>query len=285
MKFAKYHGLGNDYLVIHPQDVGPEWTLDQPGARHLCDRHYGLGSDGILLGPLDSETCDFGLKIFNSDGSEAEKSGNGLRIFARFLWDLGVVGEEPFSVETAGGEVSCQVRQDGREVQVEMGKVCFDSEAIPVLGEPREVLREIIEVDGEVLTFCGASLGNPHCVVLFNAPRPEDARRFGPLIETASRFPDRINVQFMDVVDRNNIRIEIWERGSGYTLASGSSSTASAAVARRLGLCDSAITVHMPGGNLQLQFDDDFRATLIGPVVRVGSGEADLEMFEAPLVG
>ena len=285
MKFSKYHGLGNDYLVIHPEALGPGLSLSLERARHICDRHFGLGADGILLGPLESEACDFGLRIFNSDGTEAEKSGNGLRIFARHLWDEGRVKDQPFTVETAGGVVSCRVGSGGREVRVEMGQVRFDSGAIPVTGEPREVLNEQIEVDGEVLTFCGASVGNPHCVVLADSPTPEDARRFGPLIENDPRFPNRINMQLMKVLDRRNIQIEIWERGCGYTLASGSSSTAAAAVARRLGLCGSEITVHMPGGRLNLQFDDDFRATLIGPVVRVCSGEADEEMFEVAWQG
>jgi diaminopimelate epimerase len=161
-----------------------------------------------------------------------------------------------------------------------MGRVSFDSTKIPVAGSRREVLRERIEVGGRVFEYCAATVGNPHCIVLCDNPTPEDARRYGPPIETDARFPNRTNVQFMQVLDRGSIRIEIWERGAGYTLASGSSSTAAAAVAKRLGLCDSDILVHMPGGSLHIRLSDDFAATMSGPVVRICSGTMDRGMFE-----
>lgn len=270
MKFTKYHALGNDYLVIHPNEIDGE--LSPQLIRLICHRNYGIGSDGILLGPLPSQSCDFQLKIFNPDGSEAEKSGNGLRIFARFLWDEETVGDEKFSVETLGGAVACLVQKNGQSVEVEMGLVCFDSAAIPVAGTPHEVLEESFEIDGEILKFCAASVGNPHCVVLVDDPTSEMAHRFGPLVENHPSFPNRTNVQFMKVLNRQEIQIEIWERGAGYTLASGSSSTAAAGVARKLGLCDSEITVRMPGGSLQIQFDADFYAKMTGPVTKVCSG-------------
>lgn len=278
MKYVKYHGLGNDYLVIHPSDVVGD--LDTSRVQLICDRNYGIGSDGILLGPLHSDTCDFRLRILNPDGSEAEKSGNGLRIFSRYLYDLGLVHEKPFTVETLGGAVKCHVRDRGKTVTVEMGKVSFLSTLIPVAGEEREVLREYMDVSGTTFEYCAATVGNPHCVILSKHVSPELARQYGPLIETDSRFPRRTNVQFLQVLDRQNIRIEIWERGAGYTLASGSSSTAAAAVAYRLGLCDSIVTVHMPGGVLAIQFSEDFAATMSGPVTRVCEGTMDQEMFE-----
>jgi len=278
MKYTKYHAIGNDYIVIHPADLKNEISQDM--IRLICHRNYGVGSDGLLLGPLESQSCDFGLRIFNSDGSEAEKSGNGLRIFARSIIDKSLTSEFTFTVETFGGAVSCEVSPDGRSVKVEMGKVSFDSTIIPVKGAPREVLNETIEIDGHSFKFCAATVGNPHCVVLSNHPTPEEAHHYGPLIEVNPRFPNRTNVQFMSVMNRNNIRIEIWERGAGYTLASGSSSTAAAAVAHRLGLCDSDITVHMPGGQSKIQFDDDFTATMTGPVTKVCDGNIADEMFE-----
>lgn len=278
MKYSKYHALGNDYIVIRPADLQSEFGPDV--IRLICHRNYGIGSDGILLGPLDSKSCNFGLRIFNPDGSEAEKSGNGLRIFARSLWDEGLVDDKPFTVETLGGVVTCEVSADDKSVKVEMGKVSFDSTIIPVEGAPREVLNETIEIDGHNLKFCAATVGNPHCVVHSKEPSPEEAHRYGPKIEIDSRFPHRTNVQFMQVLDRSNIRIEIWERGAGYTLASGSSSAAAAAVAHRLGLCDSDITVHMPGGQIKIQFDDDFAATMTGPVTKVCDGNIADEMFE-----
>jgi diaminopimelate epimerase len=277
MKYAKYHALGNDYIVIDPAKIQDKLSEDM--IRRICHRNYGIGSDGILLGPQDSQVCNFRLQIFNPDGSEAEKSGNGLRIFARYLWDEGRVGGKPFTVETLGGAVTCEVGPDGRNVKVEMGEVRFDSTAIPVAGVPREVLNEEIEIDDQVLKFCAATVGNPHCVVLSKHPTSEEARRFGPLIETEPRFPNRINVQFMQVIDRNNIRIEIWERGAGYTLASGSSSTAAAAVAHKLDLCGPDIMVHMPGGRLHIRFYDGFFATMSGPATKICDGVMAEEMF------
>ena len=160
-----------------------------------------------------------------------------------------------------------------------MGKVSFRSQDIPVRGDSREVINEQIAVADKVFQYCAASVGNPHCVIL-DAPVSKDtACRYGPLIETDSRFPERTNVQFMKILGRNDIQIEIWERGAGYTLASGSSSCAAAAVARRLGLCDSDITVHMPGGELQIALADDYAVTMTGPVVKVCEGVISDELF------
>ena len=278
MKYVKYHGLGNDYILIHPTDV--DGNLDPRQVQLICDRNYGIGSDGILLGPFHSDTCDFRLRILNPDGSEAEKSGNGLRIFSRYLWDQRLVHENPFTVETLGGAVVCHVHDSGKAVTVEMGEVSFLSTKIPVVGEEREVLREHMDIAGTTFEYCAATVGNPHCVILCNEVSAELAHHYGPLIETDSLFPNRTNVQFLKIIDRQNIQIEIWERGAGYTLASGSSSTAAAAVAYRLGLCDPAITVHMPGGNLTIHLSPTFAAVMTGPVTRVCEGVMDSEMFE-----
>ena len=278
MKFSKYHALGNDYIVINPADLDP--SLDVRRIQRMCDRNRGVGSDGILLGPLPSRTCDFALRILNPDGSEAEKSGNGLRIFSRYLYDRGLVHESPFTVETPGGAVVCRVDKCGKTVTVEMGEVSFLSTRIPVTGPEREVVGERMEVAGHTFEYCAATVGNPHCVILCDEVTADLARRYGPLIEREPRFPKRTNVQFLKIVDRENIRIEIWERGAGYTLASGSSSAAAAAVARRLGLCASDIAVHMPGGSLFIRLSDTFTATMTGPVQRVCEGVIDPEMFE-----
>jgi len=277
MNFHKYHALGNDYIILDPAEVPAVPAAEQ--IRTICRRNFGIGSDGILYGPLKTDRADFALRIFNPDGSEAEKSGNGLRIFARYLWDRKKVAKRPFTVSTPGGIVTAQLARDGSSVTVEMGKVCFNSAEIPVAGPPREVINETIEIDGRNITFCAATIGNPHCVVLSEDISEAQARRFGPVIERDSRFPNRTNVQFMKVMDRANIRIEIWERGAGYTLASGSSSCAAAAVARRLGLCDSNITVHMPGGQIEIVVSDDFSVRMTGPVTKVADGAMSDEIF------
>jgi len=278
-RFSKYHALGNDYLVIDPLEFAAD--LDPALIQRICHRNYGVGSDGILLGPLESGEGDFGLRIFNPDGSEAEKSGNGLRIFSRYLWDRGLVREKAFTVMTLGGKVESVVKDGGRTVTVQMGRASFDSTRIPVTGQPREVLNENMTVAGETLRFCAATVGNPHCVVLREQVSEEQARRWGPLIEQDSRFPNRTNVQFMKVLDRSHIQIEIWERGAGYTLASGSSSSAAAAVAYRLGLCGGQITVRMPGGDLDIRISEDFSIQMTGPVTKIAEGTLSPEMFDS----
>jgi diaminopimelate epimerase len=277
MKFTKYHALGNDYIVLDPADYPQLPTVQE--IQRICHRNFGVGSDGILWGPIGETDGRFGVRIFNPDGSEAEKSGNGIRIFSRYLWDKHLVGSAEFPIVTLGGEVLSEVAADGRSVRVDMGRVSFNSTDIPVRGEDREVLNEEISVGDQRLIYCAATIGNPHCVVLWPEPTESLARQIGPLLETDERFPNRTNVQFMNVINRNNIQIEIWERGAGYTLASGSSSSAAAAVARRLGLCDSEIMVHMPGGRLEITVADDYKVTMKGPVTRICEGTIDPEIF------
>jgi diaminopimelate epimerase len=239
--------------------------------RVLCHRNYGVGSDGILWGPLPAQGADFRLRIFNPDGSEAEKSGNGLRIFSRFLFDQGLVRAEPFTIQTEGGLVRSRVHPGGKQVE---RAVTFDGARIPVAGGAREVLNGALG-GGRTFTFSAASIGNPHCVLPLPEVSEALARQYGPLIEVEPRFPNRTNVQFLQVLDRRNIRIEIWERGAGYTLASGSSSSAAAAVAHRLGLVDRGVTVHMPGGVLAIHIGEGYAIEMTGPVTRVGESTVD----------
>lgn len=234
----------------------------------------------FCLDPKRVRPAILGFKFLIRMEAKPRKAGNGLRIFSRFLWDEKLVKEQSFRIETLGGPVTAQVHPDGKHVTVEMGDVSFQSEKIPVAGPSREVLNETIKIGDMVFNYCAATVGNPHCVISCPSPTPDFAKKYGPSIECEPRFPNRTNVQFMEVLDRQNIRIEIWERGAGYTLASGSSSTAAAAVAYKLGLCDSRIMVHMPGGNLDIWFKEGFRATMTGPVVRIAEGAIDNEMFE-----
>ncbi|MFA5262495.1 MAG: diaminopimelate epimerase [Opitutaceae bacterium] len=282
MRFFKYHALGNDYIVMNPADF-PSWK--EPSVdmiRLICHRNFGVGSDGILWGPLPSDKAEGGmLRIFNPDGSEAEKSGNGLRIFSRFLWDEGLVKSTRFKVETLGGVVESEIKQGGRMLTVAMGRVSFDSSQIPVAGAPREVIDETFTIKGREFRFCAATIGNPHCVIPLSSVSEELARQYGPDIETHPLFPRKTNVQFLQVLDRSNIRIEIWERGAGYTLASGSSSSAAAAVARKLGLVDPRVTVHMPGGKIEIEIAEDFSIRMTGSVNKVAEGVMHAELFTA----
>jgi diaminopimelate epimerase len=272
INFTKYHALGNDYIVVNPADLSEE--LSKVQIKTLCDRHYGIGSDGVLFGPLACDTADFELRIFNPDGSEAEKSGNGLRIFCRYLWDQQLVKDAVFTIKTLGGVVKAKVYAGGKLVSVEMGKVLFDH----AKADSEISIHQLI-IDQQVIDYYPASIGNPHCVILVDSPTPDLAKKLGPKIEQHSKFANRTNVQFVQVIDRQNIQIEIWERGAGYTLASGSSSTASAAVVHALGLCDSHISVHMPGGVIDISIDNQI-ATMKGPVCKIGEGSLSVEALE-----
>lgn len=268
--FFKYHALGNDYIVIDPNKSSLALTEDN--IRLICHRNFGVGSDGILYGPL-LEGGQMRLRILNPDGSEAEKSGNGIRIFSRYLVEAGYVTGRDFSIVTAGGTVAVAVLDEAASlIKVDMGVASFSSAALPAGGPPREILGEKLTLAGAEYAVNCVSMGNPHCVISLDDISRETAEKLGPLVENHPLFPRRTNVQFLKVVDRGNIRIEIWERGAGYTLASGSSSCAAASVAHRLGLTGPAVKVHMPGGIIDIEIRPDGHVFMTGPVTGVMAG-------------
>ncbi len=280
--FVKGHGLGNDYLVLAQKDL-PR-PLSPAAIRRICDRNWGVGSDGILL-HVPSACADFGLRIFNPDGSEAEKSGNGLRIFAKYLHDHGHARSTVFTVETKGGVVECACHVAGDRVAavtVEMGRATFRAPEIPMNGPDREVVGVPLEVGGAILTVTAVSVGNPHCVLFVDRLDESEARRLGPLIERHPAFPNRTNVQFARVEARDTVDILIWERGAGWTLASGSSSCGVACAAVKNGLTDRRVTVRMPGGQLTVDVREDWSIRLEGPVEEVCTGALSAE-FERHL--
>jgi len=280
--FVKGHGLGNDYLVLTQDGVGRE--LSSGAIRRICDRNRGVGADGILL-LVPSTQADFGLRIFNPDGSEAEKSGNGLRIFAKYLHDHGLAKSTVFTVDTRGGIVECACHVVGGRVAavtVEMGRASFRASDIPMTGPDREVVGVPLEVGGAVLTVTAVTVGNPHCVVFASRLDEQEVRQLGPLIEHHPAFPKRTNVQFARVGARDAVDILVWERGAGFTLASGSSSCAVAAAAVRNGLTDRRVRVRMPGGELGVEVRGDWSIRLEGPVEEVCTGRLSPE-FERQL--
>lgn len=279
--FYKYHALGNDYLVMDPNRA--TFVLTPTIVQNICHRNFGIGSDGILLGPiLDPETGSMRLRIFNPDGSEAEKSGNGIRIFSRYLKDAGYVsGDQPFNLFTLGGTVIVDFLPPPSDlIKVDMGRATFISNEIPVSGPTREVVNEPLEILGTTYTVSCVSVGNPHCVIPLADISSELAHKIGPHVETHPQFPNKINMQLLKVIDRNTIQIEIWERGAGYTLASGSSSCAAASVARKLGQVDQRVTVNMPGGTLHISFAEDGHIDMIGPVTAVATGLLDNQLLQ-----
>jgi diaminopimelate epimerase len=279
--FSKGHGLGNDYLVIEERHL-PRPLTPRAIAR-ICDRNRGVGSDGILL-LVPSARADFGLRIFNPDGSEAEKSGNGLRIYAKYLWDRGHTTRAVFTVDTPGGLVECQLHvRAGRVgfVTVEMGRATFHAPEIPMQGDGDAVGVPLDLADGTRLRVTAVSVGNPHCVVFVERLDEATCRAVGPRIEQHPAFPKRTNVQFAHVTAPDAIEILIWERGAGWTLASGSSSCGAASAAVRNGLCGHGrITVRMPGGELAVHVRDDWSLRLEGPVDEVCTGHLAQEFVE-----
>ncbi|MCX4542446.1 diaminopimelate epimerase [Streptomyces sp. NBC_01565] len=258
--FAKYEALGNDYIVIDPRHTTFDPTPEN--VRLVCDRHHGLGGDGVLYGPLPAAD-GFRLRTFNADGTECEKSGNGLRIFARYLRDSGHTDADAFVLHPPAGP--CPVRiLDAESAIVGVG-----------LGAPAlEGLREPLTAGGATWTATRVDLGNPHCVIE-TAPAVADealARRLGPAVRDHALFPDRTNVELLDVLGPDRIRIEIFERGAGYTLASGSSACAAAVAAHALGLTGPRVTVEMPGGRVTVEIDAAGRVSLTGEVRAVLRG-------------
>lgn len=278
--FVKSHGLGNDYLVLDQGNIN--FQLTEKNIRMLCDVHYGIGSDGILL-KVASSKADFGLKIFNPDGSEAEKSGNGLRIFAKYLYDYKHASSKIFTIETLGGTVTAEVSDENNgkasRIKVDMGKAIFSSRDIPVICDEAECMDHLLNIIDEAYEINCVSVGNPHCVILRDKLVLAEILKHGSDIENHPMFPNRINVQFAKVLSHDEVEILIWERGAGYTLASGSSSCAVAAVMVKKGLADRKMKVKMPGGILQLEIDEKWNIRMEGEVKEIASGYLSNELI------
>lgn len=261
--FVKYQALGNDYLVVDPDRT--DLALAPQAVALLCDRHFGIGADGLLCGPLGPvrRGQPVGLRIYNSDGGPCERSGNGLRMFALYLAEYHLPDTE-FVLRTVTGDVRTWLREPGatgaRMISVELGAPRLDA-----VDQP-------LPVAGQTLRMTRVHNGNPHTVVLAARPSSELARELGPLIAGHDSFAERTNVQFLRVLDRDTIHIEVWERGAGYTLASGSSACAATSAAHALGLVDGRVTVLMAGGQVQVQIADDAVVTMTGPVEPVMTG-------------
>lgn len=278
--FVKTHGLGNDYIVMDSKDISFEMNVEN--IKTICDVHYGIGSDGILL-LVDSEKADFGLRILNPDGSEAEKSGNGLRIFAKYLYDYEFTSNKSFSIDTLGGVVRAEVIQTennkARMIKVDMGAAIFEAKNVPVTSELEECLDEELQLDGISYSINCVSVGNPHCIIFKDELSIDEIMQYGSQIENHPKFPNRINVQFAKVISPTEVEILIWERGAGYTLASGSSSSAVAAMAVKKGYTEKELTLKMPGGKLKLSITDDWQIQMTGEVREIASGYLSGELL------
>lgn len=283
--FFKGHGLGNDYIALDPSQL--TFKLTAKTIRAICDRHWGAGSDGILA-LVPSQKADFGLRIFNPDGSEAEKSGNGLRIFGCFLYATKRTKRRSFSVETKGGLVHVELMLDRTGqvsgATVEMGRASFRPKDLPCTIKAPELVLQPIKAVGQSLRFTGVSVGNPHCVVFKDRGESwtrEDLLRMGPELETHPTFPKRTNVQLAVPTGPHTVSMLIWERGAGETQASGSSACAVASAGVRLGLVTSPVRVLAPGGRLDIAVDAQYSLTMKGAVTEVYQGRFSQALLSA----
>jgi diaminopimelate epimerase len=279
--FVKTHGLGNDYIIFDSSNI--TFDIKESTVKKICDTHYGIGSDGILL-LTPSKKADFGLRIFNPDGSEAEKSGNGLRIFSKFLFDYKYTEKETFTIDTLGGlvkaEISGKKNNKASLVTVEMGKAIFKSKEIPVNCPNDECLDFPLKIKNKEYLINCVSVGNPHCIILRDELKEEEILEVGHLIETNPIFPNRINVQFAKPISDKEVEILIWERGAGYTLASGSSSCAVGCIMKKKGLVGNNMVIKMPGGSIKLNIKDNWEIIMTGEVRQIAEGYLDSELLE-----
>ncbi len=273
MKFTKMHGLGNDFVVV---DGFSENAPDaQELAVEICDRRTGVGADGLIV-IMPSEKADFRMRYINSDGSLAEMCGNGIRCLSKYVYEHGLTESVDFVVETLGGlNRQTLTIEDGRvaEVSVDMGKPYFLRTQIPMLGDEGKVINEPLEVDGKQYRITALSTGNPHAVMFVDNVETAPVSELGPKVERHSAFPNRTNVEFVHVIDRNNIRMRIWERGCGETLASGSGSSASAVASIVNGLADRDVNVRVRLGTLKISWPEGGSITMRGPATEVFTGE------------
>lgn len=277
MNFTKMHGLGNDYVYVNCFEEKLE-GVDLPElARRVSDRHFGIGGDGLIL-IMPSDQADFRMRVFNNDGSEAKNCGNGLRCVSKYVVDHGLTQKTTFTVETLGGIVAPQVRlgEDGKveSVTIDMGEPRFTRAAIPMTGNPEE---EVVEypftVEGRTFPLTAVSMGNPHAVLFVDELREEDVTIWGPPIERHEAFPERTNVEFIQVLNRRELLFRVWERGSGVTLACGTGACAAAVAACLSGKTERTVTVHLAGGDLTIEWrESDNRVYMTGPATEVFQG-------------
>ncbi len=278
MRFTKMQGAGNDFVVADNMDK--RITLTPTEIRRLCDRHFGIGGDGLIL-VEPSETADIFMNYYNADGTTAEMCGNGMRCTAKFAMDHGIVTKERFVCDTRAGHIGVKVLANTPKearIQVAMGEVCFDSAAIPVVTDKPELIGETIAFGDRVLTFGCASMGNPHMTIVVDDFDAFPIDKAGPYFEAHPMFPKHCNISFAQVLDRGHIRMDTWERGAGRTLACGTGTCAAVAVLNRMHLVDDTVEATLSGGKLTIGIQG--RAiTMTGPAVAVFDGTVAIEAF------
>ena len=275
MKFTKMHGLGNDYVYVNCF----EETVEHPEkvAVFVSDRHFGIGSDGLIL-IKPSKVADFEMAMYNADGSRGEMCGNGIRCVAKYVYDFGLTDKTEITVETLAGVKTLQLEVADHKVtlvRVDMGSPILDAAKVPVTFPEKQMINEPMEVDGKIYPVTCISMGNPHCVTFMDQDiRQLDLEKIGPKFENHETFPKRTNTEFANVIDKTHIRMRVWERGSGETLACGTGACATAVAAILNGLTEDTVELELLGGKLIISYDrTEDKVYMTGPATVVFSGE------------
>lgn len=283
MEFTKVHGLGNDFVILDltkAENRIPEEAYGKV-AQELCDRHFGIGADGILL-VLPSDRADICMRIINSDGSEAEMCGNGIRCFARYVYEHGIVPKETMTIETLAGIMGPRMILDdeGRvqQVEVDMGEPILEKEQIPMIGTGKAIA-ETIRIEDRDFVVTAVSMGNPHCVIFVDDLTDFPLEYWGPRIERSEYFPRKTNVEFVQVLKDDEVIMRVWERGAAVTLACGTGACATTTACVLNGKTVRSIRLHLDGGDLQVRWDEaSNRLFMAGPAVEVFHGEYPVEV-------
>lgn len=277
MKFTKMHGIGNDYVYVNCL----EETVADPSAvaKLVSDRHFGIGSDGLIL-ICPSEKADFEMQMYNADGSRAAMCGNGIRCVGKYVHDRGLTDKETITIDTLAGVKVLNLKvKDGttESIRVDMGEPILTPAQIPVLGQGERFVEVPVDVEGLQVAITAVSMGNPHAVIFTEQVLDLDLRQIGPLFENHPLFPERTNTEFVEVLDRNTLRMRVWERGAGETLACGTGACASLVAGVLSGKCDREATLKLLGGDLNIQWDEQTgHVFMTGPATFVFDGEIDI---------
>lgn len=280
MKFTKMHGLGNDYVYV--DCTNNKNKIDSPSelSKMVSDRHFGIGSDGLIL-IKDSDICDFKMSMFNADGSEAEMCGNGIRCVAKYVYDFGLTNKDEITVETLAGVKKLKLNVENNKVKtvtVDMGEPILDKDKIPVISDEDIVKNLKIRVLDREFVFTCVSMGNPHAITFIDDVDNFDIDKYGKVVESDEHFPNKTNVEFIEIVDRNNIKMRVYERGSGETLACGTGACASVVASYLNGLTDRKVKVKLLGGTLDIEYNEDNNHIFMtGSATTVFNGEFEEE--------
>lgn len=283
LKFSKMHGLGNDYVVINEfnEEIIPE-NEKNSFSLEICKRGFSVGADGVIFVCPPTDEGQIKFRIFNADGSEAEMCGNGIRCFSKYVYDNGIIKNNKIDVETLGGlkKVEITPNEENKNIsdffKVDMGISTFKTSEIPMIADTEEFLDEKLIVNNEEIAMTTVSVGNPHSVIFAENTQDIDLDNYGPAIENHEAFPQRINVHFVEILSKNEIKIITWERGAGFTYACGTGATSCALAGFKLGILDNNVLVHLPGGDLEIEVyekDDELGAFMKGEAKLVFNGE------------